>query len=688
MKIAGSAPEPPHRPARLRFGPFLLDLERRSLARGDERLRLTPKPFDTLVFLVENRGRAVAKQELLDAVWRGTAVTEGTLVQAIREVRRVLDDDKDAPVFVATVPREGYRFVGPVTVEPESEAPAPGRRVWPALAAACALAAAATAVWIWLARTTSPRLRSDSLQQISSGQSSMKPAFSPDGRLLAFVAAGAESPGVFDLFVQPTGGGSARRLTVGADAAGDMPAFTADGGALVFGRYRDGGDGTRLSDLWRVSAAGGTPEPFVAEATGAGFSPDGRLVAYTRRGHAGAPLCLAPLAEPQRCREEAPLGFTPRFSRDGRWLAYTTSDPEGGPGELWVAGLPDGPALRLAGPRTQMYGLAWLHDSSGVIAAEERAGSFQLWLHLLDGSAPTLLTTGPGGFASPTLAADGSVLAFCHTRGTQDLHLAPLGGGEGRALTSGEYHQAPRLSPAARSVLSLLSWAGQGEVLRLTDLGPGAPRSLARGVLAPAWLDERHVAWAVRGESGRDVVRELDLQDGSERDLARLEGQVLALALHPDGPQIAAVLNRADGSQELRRFSLVTGGAVVLSGGLTYDHPAFSPDGRRLAWSGPLLAGDARSNGVWLCGVLGGEPRRVAPDGHGPVWSSDGSGLYFSRTLGPAENTGLFLLDLTSGHERRLRAWRRVPAFDVAGDTLVFTPEAGDSQIYSLGFAR
>ena len=99
----------------LHFGGFTLDLQRHGLYRKGDRLHLTPKPFETLAFLVEHRGRTIGKQKLLDAVWKEAFVTEDTLVKAIREIRRVLEDDKENPRFVQTVPGEGYRFIADVT---------------------------------------------------------------------------------------------------------------------------------------------------------------------------------------------------------------------------------------------------------------------------------------------------------------------------------------------------------------------------------------------------------------------------------------------------------------------------------------------------------------------------------------------------------------------------------------------
>ena len=64
----------------------------------------------------------LTKQELLDAVWPETAVTENTLTQRIREIREALGDEAQEPRFVRTLARVGYRFVGEVREEPAAEA--------------------------------------------------------------------------------------------------------------------------------------------------------------------------------------------------------------------------------------------------------------------------------------------------------------------------------------------------------------------------------------------------------------------------------------------------------------------------------------------------------------------------------------------------------------------------------------
>jgi DNA-binding winged helix-turn-helix (wHTH) protein len=109
------------------FGPFTLDLTHASLWRGEQALALAPKAFEVLRYLVTHPNRLVTKDELLDAVWPETAVSEAVVRVAIGELRRALGDTVQAPRFIATVPRRGYRFLASVTQDgqPAAASPAP-----------------------------------------------------------------------------------------------------------------------------------------------------------------------------------------------------------------------------------------------------------------------------------------------------------------------------------------------------------------------------------------------------------------------------------------------------------------------------------------------------------------------------------------------------------------------------------
>lgn len=100
--------------SRLRFGRFALDLERHGLYRGEERLQLTGKPLKTLIYLAQNSGRLVAREDLLEAIWSGVHVTANTVEHAISKIRHVLAEGKKEPQFIHTVSGKGYCFISTI----------------------------------------------------------------------------------------------------------------------------------------------------------------------------------------------------------------------------------------------------------------------------------------------------------------------------------------------------------------------------------------------------------------------------------------------------------------------------------------------------------------------------------------------------------------------------------------------
>lgn len=97
-----------------RFEDVSVDLSRGCLIRGSEEQYLRRKTFQVLVYLLERRERLVTKNELMESVWKDTAVTDDVLVQCVKEIRRALGDSSHHPRFIKTVPKAGYRFISPV----------------------------------------------------------------------------------------------------------------------------------------------------------------------------------------------------------------------------------------------------------------------------------------------------------------------------------------------------------------------------------------------------------------------------------------------------------------------------------------------------------------------------------------------------------------------------------------------
>ncbi len=111
---------------RYRFGPFELDPAEGSLARNGTRVKLQDLPYRLLVMLVERPGQIVTRDEVRQRLWPQNTFVEfdNSLGVAIRKIRDSLGDDAEAPRYIETVPRRGYRFRAPVTVQETDEAAA------------------------------------------------------------------------------------------------------------------------------------------------------------------------------------------------------------------------------------------------------------------------------------------------------------------------------------------------------------------------------------------------------------------------------------------------------------------------------------------------------------------------------------------------------------------------------------
>src|SRR5215468_3895409 len=95
------------------LGEFELDTDKYLLMHNNSSLHLPELPFEVLVYLVENRERYVSRQELLEKFWQGSDGYEETLTKCISTIRTQLNDPANAPRYIETRKKVGYRYVGP-----------------------------------------------------------------------------------------------------------------------------------------------------------------------------------------------------------------------------------------------------------------------------------------------------------------------------------------------------------------------------------------------------------------------------------------------------------------------------------------------------------------------------------------------------------------------------------------------
>jgi DNA-binding winged helix-turn-helix (wHTH) protein len=96
------------------FGDYQLQIENCQLLKEDNPVSLTQKSFEVLLYLVENRGRILKKEELLDNLWEGNYVEEANLTQHIYMLRKALKQNGGKDKYIETIPKNGYRFVAEV----------------------------------------------------------------------------------------------------------------------------------------------------------------------------------------------------------------------------------------------------------------------------------------------------------------------------------------------------------------------------------------------------------------------------------------------------------------------------------------------------------------------------------------------------------------------------------------------
>jgi Tol biopolymer transport system component len=422
-------------------------------------------------------------------------------------------------------------------------------------------------------------------------------------------------------------------MTHGIEVRGPSPEFSADDSHIIFTTYGSDPERGIAPDVWKVPLPAGEPTLLVQNASAASESPDGRDLVYSAISPAGTSIHVR--HQDGRDVEIAARGFWPRWSPDGEWIAYSTSDPEGGDGTIHIV-RPDGSEDReLTTVRTQIYGLCWTPDSSHVIFASEQSGPTSLWSVDLEGSNQRSVTRGPGICTSPTIAHDGLRIVFNFSHRRWYLYVASEPGGEPRRILVDPGIQAAALSPDGSRIALVIGVEAQSPAVSLLDL-----RTMERRTLSGMAATE--VAWMPGGE---DLLVAAPAPDGISSWIWRipiaggLPQPVLKGNVHwrtpqpsPDGRTIAAVRRSANG-HELVLHDLEQGDERIVAVKGTIDAPRWSPDGTILAWSGGWRPEDLASAGVWVCPLDESTPRRLTGEGAWPVWEEDGEHLVYGRYL-------------------------------------------------------
>jgi Tol biopolymer transport system component/DNA-binding winged helix-turn-helix (wHTH) protein len=689
------------------FGEFRLDVDRRVLLRAGQPVVLAPKVFDTLLALVENGGRTVTREELLDRVWGRAAVEEGGLSRNISILRKTLGEKRDEHLYIVTVPGQGYRFAAEVREPGHGDTAAMpasaivgrpgaafnriGTRARLTAVIGIVLCAAIGTGYVLTRQTESQTTASQRLISTFAG-SYRAPTLSPDGTRVAFVKVIAGGPS--QVWMTSTASGEPRQLTFDLDAA-DRPRWSPLGDEIVYTRIRRAASGSMQASIWAVAPDGGAPRKVIDHARNANWSRDGRSLVFER----GSDIWTSDAdGGNQRRVEGIPAtdlllsDRTPAFSPDRSHIAFF--HPERGPlGDVWIAAAAGGQARRLTSSVARGGGLTWTPDGEWIVFASRHAGSMTLWKVSPKGGRLESVLVGAGEDTDPEFAQDGRRLLYTNTRASFVLVLQDAATRRTRELFESRTDVAfPSFSPEGDRI-AFFQVTGEGDAHVFTISAQGSDLTqITRGQehnSLPHWSADGAAIYYYQERPPHTSFRKISLRAGEDAEVVKgwtWEAQNGA-RVDPSGTRIIySKLDRDVVAQTMIR-DIASGNETAFT--IPLRNPQWSPDARYVA--GVDASGTQPPMGhITICAVDGGQCRRIAR-GAIPRWSVDGERLYFLRAADSADDRELWSISIDGTQETKLtelRSFNPIDAYDVSrtGDVVWVQHRRGRSEVWLADF--
>jgi len=620
------------------FGPYRFNPREQVLSNNGNEIELPPRALKVLEHLVRRSGRVVSKGELL-GLWGDTTVSEQSLSDAIRLIRRALDDSAEEPRYVQTLYRRGYRFVAELTVQPGTAAEGAGPRLasrisgniaqvveavlrreraiaWSFVAAMAIVAA--VAIGLWRSSSDEPTAQSTVYATMSlpsdlpfegwlqiSRDGSRIAYLTSDGLVVGNLADGSftlipDSESIHTYVFSPDG-----QWVVAGDSTVEgyrVKKVALDGGAQVslglagiprvWGEagilYRQGGD------RYIVPAEGGSPRrlPHLDGGSGLSLLPDGKTVLLTEGSGARGDWSRAAVVG-------LAGGELKTVLKSARYARY----------------VPTGHLIFLRD------GALWARpfDLSRLEAFGEEVRLMQnAWGNLDVSDTGTLVfPTGTGPLYRSVVAAA--------SRDGSDIQSWPLG----ESLHCG----GPRLSPDGRQLaISCREQAGSRYQIWVGDMGSGAfsARPSSGTSVLPVWTpDGRYITYGSDADGRYTIAMRPSDGSGTPRELLQTDYPIYPQSWSPDGEVLAYMEHHPETGENIRLLPSDDGGMPVdfaVTAALE-SGAVFSPDGKWIAYH----SDDSGEFHTYVQPFPGpGNRTQISTEiGGWPVWSRDGTAIYY-----------------------------------------------------------
>jgi len=704
-------------PERVRFGPYEADLHTRELWKHGLKLKLVGQPFEILAVLVLRPGELVTREELRAKLWPGDTFVDFNhgLNAAMNKLRDALSDSADAPRYIETLPRRGYRFIASVerssastTIAPQATEliPLPSLVSEPEpafdahsssgnLSDGCSSVAGSSSRGGWFKKVRIPllvavalvvltfaaihlfpgyleererKLQAEAQQRFfpltNISDATREPAFSPDGVRVAFIRQ-SDQPRGSGLYTKGLLEDNMLQLT--NDPEDCCPVWSPDGGLIAFSRVS-----SNERTIFTIPSNGGPLRKLLSLPPGHGelaWLPDRGGIVFTNesapKGTSGL-SSISTYSLTVRLLTTPPPSYTdwgPAFSPDGARIAFVRSVAGGMPENLVVMDLASGVLHTVLEKESFILGSpAWTTDGQSLVFSSNRDGS-HLWVVSVNGGDPTQLEGTGEPVWHPAIAPVGDRLAFqkvTNPLNIWEVDLATKNPQAPRVLVSSTNgtNVGAQYSPDGKKLAFMSDRTGSMEIWASNRDGSNAIQLTTVHLAGtPRWSpDSKTIAFDVgwREHGAIFIVRP---DGGVPQPIVQDGNNNVVPSWSRDGRWIYFASDRS-GKMQVWKTPLDGGPPVQLTtqGGFA---PMESYDGKTLYFAKSGMP----SPEIWQMPILGGPETRVSPllrPGTWASWAETRQGIYFVQQ-GASGTPLLSFLDYSDHRIRAISAIDRFP---------------------------
>ena len=655
---------------RLRFGHYELDCRSGKLRRGDWPVKIQPQPLRVLSVLLERRGEIVSREQLRASIWGDTTFVEFDqgLNYCIRQIRLALRDQVSQPLYIETLPKQGYRFIADVVVapngagtgraaatepivtgrtadwsdrsdqsdrnqsDPDPSSPVPPARkrsTWSIGVGACAVLAT-----IGIALYFSFRLRPAVIkytQLTHFTDSATAPALSPDGHMVAFIRGSRSFLTADQIYVKMLPDGEAKRLTDDPRLKYNL-AFSPDGSQIAYSVLESPSFST-----YTVSVLGGDSHLLLKNAAGLTWLNQHQfLFSKIRSGvHLGI---VTQTVTGDNFRElyfpphERAMAHYSYASPDRRSALVVEMNGEGGWAPCRLISLEGRPHVRSIGPEGGCTAAGWSPDGSWMYFIASVEEQSHLWRQRFPSGQPEQITFGPAEEEGLAVEQDGrSVITSIGVHESAIwIHDA-----EGDRSLSSEGEIAANISPPSfaaddKTLYYLLRHqpAGSGPELWRMTVDSSKSEAVFPGISMFAYdvsPDGKHVVYSTADRDGRSHLWLAPIDRSSP---AKQIGDSGETSPH-FGPRGQILFQLAEGNfNYLEQMNQDGSGRSKVVPYPIIKIQGISPGRKWLMAVVPYPEGKGATPMVMAIPLDGGPPRRMCASFCVPTWSSSGKYLF------------------------------------------------------------